>query len=830
MKFFTYIKSNPYKLTIAIGLAILLALLITQKLQNDQIELNQPNASQTLTRKFSTVGQTFVASEAGLQGIALKGHAATRCEDKASPCPSIILHLRASPTATTDLRQATASLAALTANKWLRFSFEPLPASRLTTYYFFIEPPATAGTLYYGPAESYLDGAMLLNGQPQEGQLTFYTVYNRIWIARTILGKIGAAIPASIAIMLLLILPGGALLAWLRPQTETDSFGWLTIAMGISLALFPMLFLLNRVVNGRLSSPIIWGLLGLSGILLGWRASTTFLWKYPDNFDKYSEIWWYTLTAVIVGLIIITRWAIIWNVTIPFWGDSVQHAVIAQRMIESGGLFNSWLPYTNFQTLTVHFGFHTLVALLYWLIGGDVPYLTLLAGQIFNVLAVLVLYPLAIYLSGKRWAGTIAILIGGLISPMPMYYVNWGRYSQLAGQAILPIALWLFMTGVSKCKLDRSWLLLAMVLAGMSLAYYRMPLFWVSFVGLWLIGFFIKHHDRATLWQVSKILVSQTVLTFVLLLPWILNVINGQLPTSVAKSAEKIATIDFAWKLNLICQQNEVWQNITFYAGSIPFTIAIIALLWGTWHRQWLMILPGVWFIGLALSPFVQLLPLPITVFMKSFDLIISIYIPVALLGGGLVGEGIHWLIQKQTRYRSIGTFVMLTLLLIGTLWGAWQSAFLLDRKHQMVFAPDEQAMQWIKQNTPPNAIFFVDGFTVYNDTSIVGADAGWWIPLLANRPNTMPPQYALLNEAEITPNYRQEVLNLVLNLRDGALASPQGIALLKKHGISYVYLGQAQGKVNNPAPIINPQKLSQTHGFDLVYHQDRVWIFALTP
>ena len=36
------------------------------------------------------------------------------------------------------------------------------------------------------------------------------------------------------------------------------------------------------------------------------------------------------------------------------------------------------------------------------------------------------------------------------------------------------------------------------------------------------------------------------------------------------------------------------------------------------------------------------------------------------------------------------------------------------------------------------------NGFTIYNNTSGVGSDAGWWLSLLTDRENTMPPQYAV--------------------------------------------------------------------------------------
>src|SRR4030066_2372836 len=63
-------------------------------------------------------------------------------------------------------------------------------------------------------------------------------------------------------------------------------------------------------------------------------------------------------------------------------------------------------------------------------------------GQLLNILAIISLYPLAYKITKNRWAGVLAILVAGLLSPMPMSYVNWGRYTQLAGQVILPVSIW----------------------------------------------------------------------------------------------------------------------------------------------------------------------------------------------------------------------------------------------------------------------------------------------------------------------------------------------------------------------------------------------------
>ena len=100
-------------------------------------------------------------------------------------------------------------------------------------------------------------------------------------------------------------------------------------------------------------------------------------------------------------------------------------------------------PYVDLDQFTYHFGFHSTAAALHWITGLPAPTATLWTGQLLNGLACLVLYPLVFRMTGSRWASVWAVLLTGLLSPLPMKMVNWGRYTQLAGMVILPSAGWL---------------------------------------------------------------------------------------------------------------------------------------------------------------------------------------------------------------------------------------------------------------------------------------------------------------------------------------------------------------------------------------------------
>jgi hypothetical protein len=139
--------------------------------------------------------------------------------------------------------------------------------------------------------------------------------------------------------------------------------------------------------------------------------------------------------------------------------------------------------------------------------------------------------------------------------------------------------------------------------------------------------------------------------------------------------------------------------------------------------------------------------------------------------------------------------------------------------------------MDWIQHNTDPDALFLVEGYTIYGGTSIVGSDAGWWLPLQAHRSNTVPPQYALLNERPEQPGYSQKLIDLTTRLLKSPPNSPDGFLLLCDWNIRYIYVGQQEGLVGlGTTQLFSPQALDESDRFERIYAQDRVHIYAIKP
>jgi hypothetical protein len=61
-------------------------------------------------------------------------------------------------------------------------------------------------------------------------------------------------------------------------------------------------------------------------------------------------------------------------------------------------------------------------------------------------------------------------------------------------------------------------------------------------------------------------------------------------------------------------------------------------------------------------------------------------------------------------------------------------------------------------------------------------------------------------------------------------VGDPAVLAMLRDRGVTHVYIGQQQGRVNYAGPVIEPAALLADSRFAPVYHEDRVWVFALQP
>jgi hypothetical protein len=557
------------------------------------------------------VGQTFVARHGGLNGVEFW------LEVPPGSVGVLRLHLRPEPQSSTDLAVAELPLEAVGSPGFYRFSFPADNQSHSAYRYAFLELDG-AGMVRVGaaPGDAYIDGAAYRDHEPLDAQLAFRLTYTpwgmALELGRAVLEGIGLLAVAA----LLYLVPGYALVAWLwRPHPSPGGYaatpspllttgqergggrGWgevwparMALAVGLSLALYPLLLLWTDLVGLHLGPLYAWGpvLLGLAA--LAWRYRR---WRPRQGWEalrawaRSDALWPDLALVVILALVFGVRLLVVRTLDAPMWGDSYQHAVIAQLLVDNGGLFDSWEPYTPYRGLTVHFGFPAAVALLSWMTGLEIPRATLLTGQLVNGLAVLTLYPLAVRLArGNRWAGVGAVLVAGLLSPMPAYYVNWGRFAQLAGQAVLPVALWLLWEGVDRERVAWGPLLLAgLALGGMILHYYRMPFYYATFVLAWLVGWGLpewKADGRRWLGALGRMALVAGV-ALLLVIPWGSYIAGGRL----AGALEAGTSAPTASEWERVLADYQVWRDVAWYVPWPLLGATSLALVWALARRRW---------------------------------------------------------------------------------------------------------------------------------------------------------------------------------------------------------------------------------------------------
>jgi uncharacterized protein DUF6541 len=761
-----------------------------------------------------SLGQTFVARDGGLDGIEIF------LAPVAPGAGTLSLHLRNDPTASADIATSSLPLRQAIGPAFYRFNFTPREDSYKHDYYFLLEVNG-GGSVSVGiaPGDAFLDGAMYRNGEPVDEQTAFRLAYDPFWVALNLLEQ-GVLWLYMIAVaVMLFVLPGLALLTLLWRASKKLAWGeQLGLAIGISLALYPLLLLWTHLVGLQLGALHAWVTAlasflflvwrnrnwrptSLKSDLAGWRRSSSYL---PDL----------SFVAVIL-LILLTRFWVIRSLDVPMWGDSYQHTMITQLIVDHGGLFDSWQPYADIQSFTYHFGFHIAAAVVAWVSGLPVATAVLWSAQILNALAVFALYPLSMRVAGNRWAGVAAVLIAGLLAQMPMFYVNWGRYTQLAGQVILPGVICILWAALE--KKDRDWRLIALtwlVLGGLALTHYRVLIFAILFIP----AFFLTQLHRA------RVLIARIFLLGVgaglLFLPWFMHMFAGKIATAFA-----IRMTTPASATTVAVQEYNAIGEVVTYLPLWLWLIALASLLLGLWRRERRVALMVIWSSLILLAANPQWLRLPGEGAISNFAIFIAAYMPVAVV----VGSALAWLTTdwQWIRGRVVAALVAV-IVALGLLGARERIGDLQISQHALVTRPDLRAASWIRENTPADARFLVNSFFAYGGSVIVGSDGGWWLPLIAQRQTTLPPiNYS--SEKEPRADYREWINALTDAIQSSGVASPSVLAMLRERGLTHVYIGQEQGRVNYAGPyVLEPEKMLASSHFHPIYHQDRVWVFEV--
>jgi hypothetical protein len=625
----------------------------------------------------------------------------------------------------------------------------------------------------------------------------------------------------------LFMLPGLALLRVTWPALPLHWSERLSLAGGLSLALPPLLLQATHLLRfpwNSAATMIYVGVAVLALVLLPVRRwwhmrHITFAWPVLE--------WHDLLLGGLTGAALLIRLYIMRDLPAGMWADSYHHTVIVQLLADNQGLFSSWQPYAPLATFTYHYGFHANVVFFHWLSGVPVTQSVLVVGQIINVVTLMGAYLLATRLSGSRTVGLIALALTGFVGMLPAFYVNWGRYTQLTGQAILPAVLICWMLALESQRLRVGAIVLAVTTtAGLLLTHYIVTIFAALFVGAYVLLLLARTPRWATAISVGgRALVTGTC-ALLLAAPWLVTMLNGRLAYNAQRYVNRSIDTEYINKLSALL------PLMPFYVHPLVAVLAVVSTVVALALRRWRVLLLLLWSQLLIMAVVPQVFGLPGAGLVTNFAAYIALYItvvPLAAYGPGVMLDAL------TRRHVLLGQTLLTGALIATSVWGVRQQQALIAPGYMLFTSADAEAMEWIKANIPPDALFLVNMDPAYNNTMFIGSDGGWWIPLLTQRQTTLPPMIQG-HERFADPERAQQLEDLGFALRAHPLPSPEAIQRLRDAGVRYLYRGanvvQTDKSPGAPplAPLVDAEVLRRDRSFRVVYDRDNVVIFELQP
>ena len=620
--------------------------------------------------------------------------------------------------------------------------------------------------------------------------------------------------PATILIGgAIFFLPGNAMLVLLRPRINLDPVERFSLALGLSLAVIPLSLYIMSLTSMQQTPTILWIILLICGLISIWGVRRTryeealsSLKAYRTTIIAFSAIFLGALVARLLGVS---------GIDFPLWTDSYHHTLFTQIIVDTGQVPTSYEPYAPILNFTYHFGFHALTAWFHLLTGIPVPRSVVLVGQMVNALVVPTTYLLAKRLWRKTSIALLAALLLGLLSHMPAQFVNWGRYTQLIGQMLMPVVLSLYIILLESKK--RSWpliILTALSAAALFLTHNRITLFLIVFGALFFIRSIWedrKSRDHVKSHIINTILVA--VIAVMVDLPWLINFAEGfgrQVAGMLVNGYDvAVHGAYFSWD----------WRNLPeFGARAWILLLAVSGIVIGCIrrnHNSLILALGTAILLALSFTNTIGITPL-----FSALIVIIWIYLPLGLLSAYSLESIYSWISARWATTSLSNRYILVPLVLItllASIMGMFSVKDITLRENGFVREEDLLAMTWIRENTVPDALFHISTH-FWTPVAAHGLDAGYWIPYLANRQTTLPPQnYAVDGDKDFMA---------LVNERARALSQAGTIEILYSalidYDVSHIYIGE------RPAYIQGEQFGEFPSLFDLQYHLGEVWIFAV--
>ena len=849
--------------SIPIRLLLYLCLLGVSLFSAGCVTLKDPEASQEYRADIvgsvfadQSMGQTFVSRRAGLNGLQLW----LRLGAGSDASGQLSIELFHTPEDKQPLVTLPLSFQAIPNNNQVSLTFPPQKDPPGQNYYFVLRTADGPVDLLGRSEEAYPEGQAYINGNPIQADLSFRTSYEYgiaavmddllVWFS-----GLWLVIPLALTLWL----PGRLLISLARLDQRLDWGERSAVSIGLSLALIPLLMTWTTTLGLQWSRLGVWAAAGMLGLAFIWQSRDRIIFTISTLgkagrfayerggaapagmrasaergfFSSESPNWPTTFTLAAILLIsLAVRLAMVRDLAAPAWVDSVHHAMIARLVAEQGAFPDTYAPFLDVATASYHAGFHSVVTVFHWLSGLEIAPAMLLFGQVLNALAVLAVYLFTTTFVRDRMAGLAAALMTGLFTPMPAYYASWGRYTQLAGLLILPVAMVLVIgllgpwnsaaprtttSDHQKSGFRRNFptlILTAIACGGLFLTHYRVIAFLACLLLAFLAARFWQSFRQKSFWREMPREIGLAALSGIaaigLTLPWWPATLQTLfIPTYTAGAQIQTpikAFSDFSWGF------------LTTAFGKPALALAGLGLFLGIIRHRWFALILSLWIGLLFLIANLPALGLPGTGFVNNTSVEIMLFMPFSALGGFAVG----WLISRgralwPARWHKLYYGGLGLAGLAVALAGAQAMLPILNPVTMLFREADRPALSWIQEHIPPDETILINPFS-WGYGLYAGSDGGYWITPIAGRKTMPPPVLYGLGNPEPVAQPISEVSRQALE-KSGRPVELHD--LLTAHNIGYVYIGARGGA-------LSPRLLQESPLFRMLYAENGAWVFQV--
>jgi hypothetical protein len=760
------------------------------------VDTSQPWGGHVIAPNVRVVRQTMTAERNGLTAISLRSATVSAKDRPDRWLTARIVPLQDSAPPIDVVIRVSGKQPA----EWL-LSFPPIPTSAGRRYSLELAsqlPDAGLPELALTVDDWYPDGTLELDGEPLGGDLAFQTYYMSRPLDLLVAGIssfVSNSAKTALLALALFLLPGFIfdLLFGLRLLITVGPGPAVAVWMALSVGLLELRGMaMSRHLSGVSALVLLPVMLGIVILRLYPRPRRQLAPIADDDQDRQNirGSWMeFCILAVLFVVMLLTRCTQITGITFPAWVDGVEHA---QRVSTILSPSSSLGPY-------YHYGFHFIVADLIRLTNTSIPAGILVTGQVISMLVPLVVYGWARHLGLRPLEAWVASLATGLVSVMPSYYIAWGRYPLLLGWLTFPGAT--IMGGRALDPSRKSFSLVwaagaSVAVIGALIAHSRMA----AYIFLFILGVMAHEYlmGRIAVRRLGE-LALVGILTSAVTLWWILGFAApdtnnfGQAQRALSACRDSVG---------LIGRIKQVTPDRVCLA---LLMLGLVGLVVGTIWRRPPALVTVTWTLFLLIAA--NLPPrIPGCGFITNYTLAIGLFLPVSIGAGLLVGIATGALSKRVLKSYPVELAALARLLLLAVAWIAgFRLLSIPDATVVFERSADREAMSWVRENVPVDAIFMINTFE-WMRNQFQPSDAGGWLPFVLDR------MVALEASKAIGQTLKQGKGGVELICHTARAA-----------GVTHLYLGRRGG-------IISPKVIeSDASCFERIYEHAGVRIYRVT-